>query len=810
MAGDGEVMDITEKAQEIVAKMTLEEKADFCSGKNYWETKSIDRLSINSFLMADGSNGVRKQISNDKYRGDNNTIPASCFPTEALCACSYDRKLMEELGEAIGDECLKQGVGVLLGPSINIKRSPLCGRNFDYYSEDPYISGEMGASFIKGVQSKGVGCALKHLAAYNQEYSRVVNDSVVDERALFDIYLTAFYLAIKKANPYGIISSYNRLNGVFVSESSWLLTDVLRDRFGFEGAVISDWASIAEAVNSVSAGVGIEMPYTGKLNAKRIIKAVEEGDLSERHLDKVVTKNIELALKVQLNEHKSTKTLEENHELARKIVEESSVLLKNDGILPLKDQRVAFIGAMAKEPRFQGRGSSAAEIVDIENPLDEAIKAGYPVLYAKGYPTEEGENVENLLTEALEVADKAETVVIFAGLPDSYEGDGMDRKDMLIPGEQLSLINEVAKVNSNLVVVLQCGSPVDMEWDKNAKAVLLTYLGGQAVGSATVNLLWGKVNPSGRLAETWPKEVTDIPCYEHFSNNRDFTEYRESIYVGYRYYTTAKVKVAYPFGHGLSYTKFTYDNFKVEDLGNNEFEVSVDITNIGTRDGAEVVQLYIEKPDSKIFRAKRELKEFDKVYIKAKETETVKMKMTPMHFAYYNPVCHGLAIEGGEYRIVLGRNASKERLSETVNVVGDGRESLTMSGSNGLPAYKKPSHPLDIPDEDFYAHLGYTPAYKTVEHAYKYDIHSCLSDMEDTLIGRIIVKRAIKRFKNRAKRALGEYNTTKTVEKIMDSPLRGFSMMGIYSRTQIEGLVALANGDFFTGMKKIHSAKKGL
>lgn len=801
-------MKTLDRAKEIVSKMTLEEKADFFSGKNYWETKDIERLGLKSVIITDGSNGLRKQTNGHNYAGFYESEPSVCFPTGAMAACSWDPDLLEKMGEAIGDKALREGVGMIMGPTIDIKRSPLGGRNYDSFSEDPKLTSELSVGYVKGVQSKGIGACVQHFAASNQEYAKMINDSVVDEHALYDIYLAPYYEVITRSDPWAILASANKVNGVYVTESYWLLTNVLRERFGFKGMVISDWAATADSANSVAAGLNLEMPYSGPESGRKILSAIKSHELTEAQLDSAVTRTVEMMLRSHANETRPSRTDEMDHELAREIAEQSAVLLKNDGILPLNDQRVAFIGGFAKNPRFQGTGQKKLNPTKVENAYDEAIKNGYTVTYAQGYPMNEQEDAESLLVEALEVADAAETVVVFIGIPEKLENDNADREDLLLPESHLRLVREVAKINSNLIVVLQCGGPVDMKWDKDAKAILLTYLAGQASGSATVNLLWGKVNPSGRLAESWPVRLEDNPSYGHFSTNRAYSEYRESVFVGYRFYEDTGTAVSYPFGHGLSYTRFTYDNFKVTELGNNNFEVSVDVKNYGSRDGAEVVQLYVGLNDSKIVRARKELKSFKKVYVKAGMTETVTMRLGRAAFAYHNPVCHRISVESGEYTLYLGRNSHVNRLTTTVNVVGDQRDELTMAGSNGLKSYKNIGFPLVIPDDDFIIHLGYTPAYRGSKSYYQFDRNSSLLDIRETLVGKILFRKLKRRLSHIAKHSTEFEADTKLQEMVECMPLRSMSMVHLLDLEQVDGIVDIANRHYLSGLKKLHICKR--
>lgn len=531
--------------KKIVSQMTLEEKAGMCSGLDFWHLKHVERLGIPEVMVSDGPHGLRKQDDKGDHLGMNDSIKAVCFPPAALSACSFDRKLMEEMGKTIGKEAQANDVSIVLGPAVNIKRSPLCGRNFEYYSEDPYLAGEIAAAFINGIQSQHVGTSIKHFAANNQEYHRMSNSSEADERTLREIYFPAFETAVKKAQPYTFMCSYNQINGTFASENKWLLTDVLRSDWGFKGYVMSDWGAVNDRVKGLEAGLDLEMPSSNGVNDSLIVQAVKDGSLKENILDEAVERILRIIFEYTDNRAPQDFTMEKDHEEARHIAEESMVLLKNDmQILPLKaSEKVAFIGGFAKKPRFQGGGSSHINCFKITNALD-SVPSDAQVTYAEGFPADKDLYDDALAAEAIKTAAAADKVVIFAGLPDSFESEGYDRSHMRLPKCQNRLIAEILKVQPNTVIVLHNGSPVEMPWLNDVKGLLEAYLGGQAGGTAVANILYGKVNPSGKLAETMPLKLSDNPSYLNFGGGEK-VEYREGVFVGYRYYDTKEMDVIY-------------------------------------------------------------------------------------------------------------------------------------------------------------------------------------------------------------------------------------------------------------------------
>lgn len=669
--------------EKLLNEMTLIEKAGLCSGADPWHTKAVERLGIPSILVSDGPHGLRKL--KEVTAGFGESVEAVCFPTASALACSFDRDLIYSLGEALGEECQSEEISTLLGPGVNMKRSPLCGRNFEYYSEDPYLAGELAASFVNGVQSKNVGTSLKHFAANNQEYRRLSCSSNVDERTLREIYLTAFETVVKKAQPWTIMCSYNLINNTYSCENSWLLTKVLREEWGYKGLVISDWGAMNNRVKALKAGLEIEMPDSAGITDAEIVEAVINNTLPMEVLDNAVRLILTLVDQyISSKEENPTYDKDLHHEMARQIEGECAVLLKNDGILPLiKENKVAFIGGYAQKPRYQGGGSSHINSFKVSNALKASEE--YEVRYAKGFEVDQVEVDDELLKEAIEVAKSVDVAVIFAGLPESFESEGYDRKHMDMPMCQNVLIQEIVKVQPNTVVVLHNGSPITMPWVKEVKAILEVYLGGQGVGEATVDLLYGKVNPSGKLAETFPLRLQDNPSYLNFPGTTRNVNYAEGIYIGYRYYDAKEMEVLFPFGHGLSYTNFEYDKLEVkrfksgkeiEQEGNDliqisdqdELEVTVTIKNVGNRAGKEIVQLYVKDVLSSVSRPPYELKGFHKVSLEPGEEKKVTFTLDKRSFAFYHVELQDWYAESGEYLIAIGKSSRNIVLTQNIEL----------------------------------------------------------------------------------------------------------------------------------------------
>ena len=655
----------------LVSQMTLEEKAGLCSGLDFWHTKPVQRLGVPSTMVSDGPHGLRKQDQEADHLGVNDSIKAVCMPAACATAASFDRELIRRMGEAIGDSCQHEELSVVLGPAVNIKRSPLCGRNFEYFSEDPYLAGEMAASYINGVQSRNVGTSIKHFAANSQEHRRMSSSSNADERTLREIYFPAFETSVKKAQPWTVMCSYNRINGVYASENPWLLTEVLRNEWGFEGYVMSDWGAVSDRVAGVAAGLDLEMPSSGGVNDRKIVEAVRSGKLDEAKVDLACERILNIVYRYLENAKPETPwDKEADHLLSAKIASECMVLLKNNGLLPLsKEDDVAFIGEFAAKPRFQGGGSSHINSFKTTSALEAA--KDLKVTYAQGYSAGRDCATDEQIAEAVEAAKKAKVAVVFAGLPDSYESEGYDRTHMRMPECQNRLIEAVAAANPNTVVVLHNGSPVEMPWIDKVGAVLEAYLGGQAVGIATVQILFGDVNPSGHLPETFPRKLADNPSYLFYGGEGDKADYREGVFVGYRYYDKKEMDVLFPFGHGLSYTTFAYSDLRLsasEITDKDTLTVTVTVTNTGSREGKTVVQLYVGDDKSTVLRPVRELKGFEKVALEPGESKEVSFTLDKRSFAYWNEQIHDWHVETGDFTIQVGQSSRDISLTGTVTV----------------------------------------------------------------------------------------------------------------------------------------------
>lgn len=664
------------KVKELVAGMTLEEKASLCSGLDFWHTKGVERMGIPSVMVSDGPHGLRKQEKRGDHLGLNDSIKAVCFPAGCAIAAGFSRKTAARLGELLGEECQAENISTILGPAMNIKRSPLCGRNFEYYSEDPFLAAEIGTAYVNAVQSRNVGTSPKHFMANNQEYHRMTSSSDMDERTAREIYLAAFEGMVKNAKPWTIMNSYNKLNGTYLCENKEILTDVLRKEWGFDGYVMTDWGAMNRRVEALKAGCNLEMPGGSSVTDAQIVQAVKDGELEEMALDQSCEELLHIVFRyVENRKEDALFDREKDHEAARELEEECIVLLKNEGdILPLsKEKKVALIGKYAAAPRYQGGGSSHINSFRVDSAL-ETLKEWADVVYAQGYDDAEDVTDEAMLREAVETARNAEAAVIFAGLPDSFESEGYDRKHLRMPDCQNRLIEEVAKVQPNTIVVLHNGAPVEMPWIAEVKAVVEAYLGGQAVGSAVANVLYGKVNPSGRLPETFPLRLQDTPCYLNYGGERDKVIYSEGVFVGYRYYESREMPVLFPFGYGLSYTTFAYSNLTIEKDSIRESEtvkITVDVTNTGTCMGKEVVQLYVGKKGGSIVRPIRELRAFDKIELNPGETKTVEFTLGSRAFAYWETEIHDWFVESGAYEIQIGRSASEIILSKEIRVEGE-------------------------------------------------------------------------------------------------------------------------------------------
>lgn len=655
----------------LVSQMTNEEKAALCSGSDFWHTQPVERLGIPASMVSDGPHGLRKQP--DEMGGDhlglNGAIEAVCFPAACATACSFDRDLMYDMGQTLGKECLAEDVSVLLGPAVNIKRSPLCGRNFEYLSEDPYAAGELAAAYINGVQSQNVGTSIKHFAANNQETARMSASSNADERTLREIYLPAFETAVKKAQPWTVMCSYNKVNGEYASQNHWLLTKVLREEWGFKGYVMSDWGAVRDRVKGIAAGLDLEMPGGSGVNDQAILNALQDGTLDQKTLDAAVERILDIVFRYERGKEKNAPTKFDrasDHKKAAQIAKECIVLLKNENVLPLaKEEKAAFIGGFAEAPRYQGGGSSHINAHHVISALSLASEYGM-VEYAQGFAADADRTDEALFEEAVETAAKSDKIVVFAGLPDVFESEGYDRVHMRLPDCQNALIERLLALGKPVIVVLHNGSPVEMPWADRVQGIVEAYLCGEAVGEAEMDILYGKVNPSGKLAETFPKRLYDNPSFLNFAGKAKDVNYAEGVFVGYRYYDAKNMEVLFPFGHGLSYTAFSYSNLKVEkksESGRDGVSVRVDVTNTGKMDGKEIVQLYVAGCTDSVRRPVQELKGFAAVMLSVGETKTVEMELDERAFCWYDEVLHDWYAPDGIYEIRIGKSSRQIELT---------------------------------------------------------------------------------------------------------------------------------------------------
>jgi beta-glucosidase len=789
---------------EIISKMTLEEKASILSGKDFWQTQDILKYGIKSIFLADGPHGIRKQIAASDHLGLNPSFNATCFPTSATMANSWNTELCEQMATFLGKEALTQRVNVLLGPGINIKRNPLCGRNFEYFSEDPYLAGKMAAAYVRGIQSNGVASCVKHFAANNQEHLRMISDSIVDERALREIYLQPFEIAVKEGKAKAIMSAYNKINGIYANEHEKILRDILRKEWGFDGVVVTDWGGADDRVKGLIAGNELEMPTTNGETDREIIAAVKEGKIDEELVDEAVDRLLTLVFQTNaaLEAAQDLQTdIEVHHEMARRACEEAIVLLKNENnALPLKsEEKVAIIGDFAQNPRYQGAGSSVVNPTKLENTLENIDLYDLDFVgFEKGF-NRYGKPNKRLIKKAVDLAQKADTILLYLGLDEVTETEGIDRADMRLPQNQLDLLNELAKLGKKIVIVLSCGSALEMDFADYADAVVHAYLGGQAVARAALNVLTGKVNPSGKLAESLPNKYGDCPSVNYFPGREKTSEYRESVFVGYRYYDTADVEVRYPFGYGLSYTKFKYSDLEISDKG-----VKFNITNIGKYNGAEIAQLYVGLEKSKIFRPKKELKGFKKVFLKAGETRTVEISFDEMTFRFFNVASDKWDIEEGDYTIYIGASSKDIRLEGKLHV--EGVKADGVYDASKLSSYYA-CRVKDVSDAEFEALLGrelpnpHFEFYK--KNRIKVDTYTPVSMLKYApgWTGRLFGG-AIK-FAINFLTAIGKKSSANVLKMgVYYNPLRALSRLGggLISWGQLQGLIVMFNGKFFKGL----------
>lgn len=777
-----------------VRDLTHLERAAVLSGATVWETRSVPRVGLRALNLSDGPHGIRKQVGSSDHLGINASQPATCFPTAATVANSWDVELAEQIGAALGAEAAARGVDVVLGPGLNIKRSPLCGRNFEYFSEDPYFSGKLAAAYVRGIQSQGVAASPKHFAANSQELRRMASDSVIDERTLREIYLTAFEIVVREGDPWAIMSSYNRVNGTYAHENSHLLKDILRDEWNFDGAVISDWGGSNDAVSAVAAGGTLEMPAPGLDSARQILAAVAEGRLAQADVDERAAEILALVNRIE-PELAQTDDAREHHRLARRAAEASQVLLKNDGdILPLaRGTRVAIVGDFAANPRYQGAGSSLVNPTNLRNTLDAVESSGLLLVrHAQGFQRS-GEADERLVADAIEAAQVADVVLLYLGLDETSETEGNDRVHLRLPQNQLDLLERLAEVSERIVVVLSAGSVVEMPWLPQAAALVHGYLGGQAGAEATMNVLTGAVNPSGRLAESYPLRLEDNPSNFYYPGHGSVAEYREGLYVGYRYYTTVQQRVLFPFGFGLSYTTFEYG-----DLAVGAAAATVEVRNTGASSGSEVVQLYVGRTSDGVHRADRELKGFAKVKLAPGETATVTIPIDEYAFRHFDVAEGRWKVEAGDYWIGIGANADDIRTSVPVRIDGEAAEPV---GRWDLISYYS-GYIANVPDVEFEALLG-RPIPADESDSLPLDSNSPLRAMHHARspLARFAartLKSLILRSERRGKPDLNLYFQ-------YNMPFRAIAKMtnGVASIEMVEGLVTLVNGRHLRGLKKL-------
>jgi len=789
------------KYKDIIDKMSLEDKVALCSGADFFSTRAFERYGIPSITMVDGPHGVRKQVVAADHLGINESLPSTSFPTASLMACSWDRELLREMGEAIGAEGLQAGVSIVLGPGVNIKRNPLCGRNFEYFSEDPYLAGEMASNWVQGLQNKGVGASLKHFAANNQETERMSSDSIVDERTLREIYLPAFEKAVKKAKPATVMCAYNKLNGVYCSDHRYLLREILRDEWGFAGVIVTDWGAMNDRLQAFDAGLDLEMPGNKGHFDGEISGAIRNGALSEERLNESVARLLDLIFTATQNRQAGYRyDVEAHHQLARKMAASSAVLLKNeDEILPIqKSQKIALIGALAKEPRYQGAGSSHINPTRLSSAIDGFEALGVAYTYYEGYALK-GTTDEALLIAAAEGARGCDVAVLFVGLPEAYESEGFDRITLAMPESHNMLVSKVAAANTNTVVVLVGGAPVEMPWIGQVKAVLNLYLAGQAGGLAAAELLFGLVNPSGKLAESYPLAYDDVPSAGFYETGGKQAQYREGIYVGYRYYDKAQKQVLFPFGHGLSYTRFAYADLTLSHTELNapyEMNVSVNIHNVGAVAGAEVVQVYIQDLARTVFRPEKELKEFAKLFLRVGESKSVNFTLDARAFAVYDVAARGWVVPDGTYKVLVGASSRDIRLETKVRVQGVTMPSRELPDWYGNPAGK-------VSQEEFEALLGQKIEPVRPRRKGAYTLACSLNDMKASFV----IRQVIKGIERTIGQGFGEADYSNPTFKMLmssstNTPLKNLSQLSPERMPKhlTTGLVHLANGRFLKGI----------
>ena len=778
-----------------IKKLNLEQKCALLSGAGTFTTRGCPKAGVPSITLSDGPNGVRKQAGTADHLGLNPSVPATCFPTAATVACSWDPALGEQLGRAMGEEAAAQEVSVLLGPGLNTKRSPLCGRNFEYFSEDPYLSGKLAAAYVRGIQSNGIAACPKHFAVNSQELRRMASDSVVDERTLRELYLTGFEIVVKEAHPKTIMSSYNLVNGTYANENAHLLQDILRKDWGFDGAVVTDWGGSNDHALGVKNGSTLEMPAPGGDAVRELLKAVETGKISEADVDARLDELLTLVLDTHaaVENHSRSFDADAHHALARRAAAESAVLLKNDGdLLPLAaGASVAVIGDFAETPRYQGAGSSAVNSIKVDTFLDRLKDSGlHSVGFAAGFDRQ-GKPDDAKKAEAVALAKKADTVLLCLGLDEIKESEGLDRADMKLADNQIELLQAVQQANPNTVVIVSAGASLETPWLAHCRALVYGALGGQAGAGAMVDVLTGKINPSGKLAETWANAHADTPAKDNFAGAGRTVQYREGLYVGYRYYQTAGVPVAFPFGYGLSYTSFAYSELKADARS-----VTLTVTNTGSRAGAEIVQVYAAKPDAQIFRPAQELKAFTKVWLEAGESKTVTLPLDDKTFRYWNTKTDSWEVEGGTYELRVGASSADIRLTAAVEV--NGTSAPNPYAGKALPHYTS-GKVQRVPDAEWETLLGRPIPADTV----KIDRNMTLGELNHSRSPLCWLVWAVLTMMLNASYKRGKPNLNVMFQYNM--PLRALAKMtsGAISMGMVDGIVLEAKGFWVIGLLKV-------
>ena len=783
----------------IVNELSVDEKLDLISGKDFWHIRGLEKYGLPSIMVTDGPHGLRKQLTKGEHIGLSESVPATCYPTASLLASTWDDHLIEQLGNHLGKECLTEGVSVLLGPGTNIKRSPLCGRNFEYFSEDPLLSGRMASSWIKGVQSQGVGTSLKHFLLNNQESHRMVVDTIVDERTIREIYLKSFEIAVKASNPWTIMCSYNKVNGTYLSEHPHFLTNILRNEWNYSGLTMTDWGACNDRVQGIKAGLDLEMPGSHGIHHKEIKKALENGTLKIEELNLAVLNILNLILK-------SSETLkkdvipydkEEHHEFARKVASEGMVLLKNEEhLLPLKDdQKVLLIGEFAKKPRYQGNGSSLIKPTKLSTFYDAMVnRLKDHLTYVRGYSLDQDDIQQSLIDEALNHAENADVILIMAGLPDSYESEGFDRKHLHIPHNQEALIHAISSQYKNVIVILSNGAPVLMPWKDSVKGILECYLAGQASGLALMDIVMGDVNPSGKLAETFPNTLDELPASKHFPGEHRQVQYREGLYIGYRAYDLINKQPLFPFGYGLSYTSFEYSNLLVKTNEDN-IAIHFKLKNIGDRCGKEIVQVYVSKEDSLVYRPMHELKAYQKIELQPNESKDINIEILKNDLSIYQK---GYKIEPGKYQIKIGSSSKDILLEQEIYVHSD-----DAIKNDQLTKYHNYLLDFNPNKQDFEDLLEHT--IPNVQPIKPYHLNSTLGEIKHTIVGKMIYKMVKKEYSSIA----GDNPTKAMVEMIETSlkemPLRSLVLFsdGKLSKNRASGMIDLLNHRLIRGIWKL-------